>query len=64
MPSKSALSISLTPALTSFIAEKCASGRYRSASEVVRVALRLVEQHEPATTRSTPPRAESRRNGS
>ncbi|MGH7037768.1 MAG: type II toxin-antitoxin system ParD family antitoxin [Stellaceae bacterium] len=38
------VSISLTPELLSLIKEKVASGRYTSASEVVREALRLLER--------------------
>jgi antitoxin ParD1/3/4 len=37
--------VSLTSALELFIARQVASGRYRSASEVVRAALRLLEDH-------------------
>ena len=40
------MNVSLTPALEKFVADKVQSGRYTSASEVVREALRLLEQHE------------------
>ena len=40
------MNVSLTPQLEKFVAEKVASGRYTSASEVVREALRLLENHE------------------
>lgn len=40
------MNVSLTPALDKFVAEKVASGRYNSASEVVREALRLLEEHD------------------
>ncbi len=57
MPSKSILTPSLSPELTTLIAAKVASGHYRSASEVVRAALRLlVEQdrhgHSDAATKT------------
>lgn len=45
------MNVSLTPELDRFVAEKVASGRYTSASEVVREALRLLEVHE--NTRKT-----------
>ena len=40
------MNVSLTPELEKFVAGKVESGRYTSASEVVREALRLLEQHE------------------
>ena len=40
------MNVSLTPELEKFVAEKVKSGRYTSASEVVREALRLLEEHE------------------
>ena len=40
------MNVSLTPELEKFVADKVASGRYTSASEVVREALRLLENHE------------------
>jgi antitoxin ParD1/3/4 len=40
------MNVSLTPELDKFVADKVASGRYTSASEVVREALRLLEEHE------------------
>jgi antitoxin ParD1/3/4 len=46
MPSKSTLNVSLTPELTALIAEKISTGHYRSASEVVRAALRLLDERD------------------
>ena len=40
------MNVSLAPELERFVAETVASGRYRSASEVVRAALRLLEREE------------------
>lgn len=40
------MNVSLTPELEQFIREKVDSGRYHSSSEVVREALRLLEEHE------------------
>jgi antitoxin ParD1/3/4 len=42
--------ISLTPHFDRFIEHKLRSGRYRSASEVVREGLRLMEERERALT--------------
>ncbi|CAL8480618.1 type II toxin-antitoxin system ParD family antitoxin [Caballeronia sp. S22] len=44
MPSKYAFSISVTEHLSSFIRSEVATGRYSSASEVVRAGLRLLEE--------------------
>jgi len=40
------MNVSLTPELEKFVHNKVQAGRYNSASEVVREALRLLEQHE------------------
>jgi len=40
------MNVSLTPKLDQFIGAKVASGRYSSASEVVREALRLLEERD------------------
>lgn len=40
------MNVSLTPELDRFVAGKVGSGRYTSASEVVREALRLLEDHD------------------
>jgi antitoxin ParD1/3/4 len=42
------MNVSLTPELENFVAGKVESGRYTSASEVIREALRLLEQHDQA----------------
>jgi antitoxin ParD1/3/4 len=40
------MNVSLTPELEKLVQTKVRSGRYNSASEVVREALRLLEQHD------------------
>lgn len=42
------MNVSLTPELEKFVSAKVESGRYNSASEVVREALRLLEEHDLA----------------
>lgn len=42
------MNVSLTPELEKFVSGKVELGRYNSASEVVREALRLLEQHDSA----------------
>lgn len=46
MPSKAAVTVSLTPQLQEFIASRISSGRYRSVSEVIREALRCLERQQ------------------
>jgi len=46
MPARSSLNVSLTPELEKFVQQRVKSGRYQTASEVVREALRLLETHE------------------
>jgi antitoxin ParD1/3/4 len=40
------MNVSLTPELEALVAEKVESGRYTSASEVIREALRLLEEQD------------------
>jgi antitoxin ParD1/3/4 len=40
------MNVSLTPELERFVAGRVASGRYRSASEVVRAALRCLDKED------------------
>jgi antitoxin ParD1/3/4 len=51
MPPKASLNVSLTPELTAYVTDLVATGQYRSASEVVRAGLRLM-QREDATLRA------------
>jgi len=51
------MNVSLTPELEEFIAVKVESGRYTSASEVVREALRLLEEHDRAKLTTVDPEA-------
>lgn len=52
MPPKHALSVSLTEHFASFIKMEIASGRYSTASEVVRAGLRLLQERAPGGTAS------------
>ncbi|MBP0495776.1 type II toxin-antitoxin system ParD family antitoxin [Roseomonas indoligenes] len=47
MPSSDPLTVSLTPELRRFIEAQVASGRYQTASEVVRAGLRLLTRADP-----------------
>lgn len=40
------MNVSITPELAAFVAAQLTSGRYKNASEVVRAALRLLEDAE------------------
>ena len=46
MAIRTSLNVSLTPELEQFVQERVATGRYQTASEVVREGLRLLEQQE------------------
>ena len=46
MPIRTSLNVSLTPELEQFVQQRVSSGRYQTASEVVREGLRLLEQQE------------------
>lgn len=46
MSVRSTLNVSLTPALEKFVQDRVATGRYQTASEVVREGLRLLEHQE------------------
>jgi antitoxin ParD1/3/4 len=46
MPIRSSMNVSLTPELEEFVQSRVASGRYQTASEVVREGLRLLEERE------------------
>lgn len=46
MAGRSTLNISLTPELEEFVQSRVASGRYQTASEVIREGLRMLEERE------------------
>jgi antitoxin ParD1/3/4 len=46
MAIRTSLNVSLTPELDRFVQERVATGRYQTASEVVREGLRLLENQE------------------
>jgi antitoxin ParD1/3/4 len=64
MTTRKTMNVSLTPELELAVAERVASGRYRTASEVVRAALRLLEKEEKEGLHHEPrPRSRSRGGG-
>lgn len=48
MSDRATINVSLTPHLERFVTSRVASGRYQSASEVVREGLRILEEREAA----------------
>ncbi len=46
MAVRTSLNVSLTPELDQFVQDRVTSGRYQTASEVIRDGLRLLEQQE------------------
>jgi antitoxin ParD1/3/4 len=52
------MNVSVTDALAGYVRKKVKSGRYNSASEVVREALRRMEQEDARTVRLAKPAAE------
>lgn len=62
MPSKHAISVSLTEHLDAFVKSELATGRYRTASEVVRAGLRLLEEQiAQSRSRATPSGSDRRK---
>ena len=53
MPRRKTMNVSLTPEMEAFVFERVSSGRYRSNSEVLRAALRLLEDQERDTAPTT-----------
>jgi antitoxin ParD1/3/4 len=52
MASRTTLNVSLTPDLSRFVENRVRSGKYQTASEVVREALRLLERRDQAPVAS------------
>ncbi len=48
VPNRVSMNVSLTPELDQFVQSRLASGRYQTASEVIREGLRLLEEREQA----------------
>jgi antitoxin ParD1/3/4 len=63
MPPPTTMNVSITPELAAFVQGRVATGRYRSASEVVRAALRLLEEAERDGERPSATRGEAKPEG-
>ena len=50
MVTRTTLNVSLTPELSRFVESRLRSGKYQSASELVREALRLLESRDQAAS--------------
>jgi antitoxin ParD1/3/4 len=50
MPPKASLNVSLTPELTAYVSSLVVTGQYRSASEVLRAGLRLLQREDATLT--------------
>jgi antitoxin ParD1/3/4 len=61
MRTRRTMNVSITPELEQLVADTVASGRYGSASEVVRAALRLFEEQERRSARNRPTAASGSR---
>ena len=63
MTTRKTMNVSLTPELELAVAERVASGRYRTASEVVRAALRPEKEEKEGLHHEPRPRSRSRGGG-
>jgi antitoxin ParD1/3/4 len=61
MTTRTTLNVSLPVELGRFVEERVASGRYSSASEVVRTALRLLEERDANLNRYIDNKSKSKR---
>lgn len=54
MPTRKTMNVWMTPELERSVAARIAAGRYRTASEVFRAALRLLDREEPVDGARSP----------
>ena len=60
MPTRKTMNVSITPELERSVSARVAAGRYRTASEVVRAALRMLDREEPLDGTGSPARHSER----